>query len=176
MCHRLPSIAKMNSSRRPSPLAANAGDPNNLGMLWFSGWNPSSTHSERPMAREDADMGKLLDALNAAAAWRLKPEIARDQVAGAFQTASRRVGKAVDAARQPNLPLRKAGTLTLELPPRMLAACSEHHASKTLPRLCANATTACVLSRALNDSTGRTRIAIDSSLHQNCCFMTQCVK
>jgi hypothetical protein len=32
---------------------------------------------EWPMAREDADTGELLDPLNAAAAWRLKPEIAR---------------------------------------------------------------------------------------------------
>jgi hypothetical protein len=49
---------------------------------------------EWSMARENADMGDLLDALNAAAAWRLKPEIAVDQAAGAFQTASRRVGEA----------------------------------------------------------------------------------
>jgi hypothetical protein len=36
----------MNSSRRPSPLGANTGDPNNLGMPLSSGWNAG--HDQTP--------------------------------------------------------------------------------------------------------------------------------
>jgi hypothetical protein len=53
-------------------------------------------------------MGELLDALNAAGAGAAPPDDSKstvEQAADAFQTASRRVGRAVDAARQPDMPL-----------------------------------------------------------------------
>jgi hypothetical protein len=56
------------------------------------------------LVQEDADMGELLDALNALDAGGAAPEEPKstvDQAAKAFQSASCRVGEAVDAARQP---------------------------------------------------------------------------
>ena len=54
-------------------------------------------------------MGELLDALNAAGTGGAippdDPKSTVEQAADAFQTASRRVGQAVDAARQPDMPL-----------------------------------------------------------------------
>jgi len=63
---------------------------------------------DRPLVPEDADMGELLDALNTLDAGGAAPEEPKstvDQAAKAFQSASRRVGEAVDAARQPDMPL-----------------------------------------------------------------------
>ena len=68
-------------------------------------------------------MGELLDALNAADARGVPPDPKStvDQVADAFQTASRRVGDAVDAARQPDMPLDVLTKLVRQAPLQSLA-------------------------------------------------------
>jgi hypothetical protein len=74
--------------------------------------------------REDADMGELLDALNAVDARGAAPDEPKstvDQAAAAFQSASRRVGEAVDAARQPDMPLDVLARLVRQAPLPSLA-------------------------------------------------------
>ena len=73
---------------------------------------------------EDADMGELLDALNAADAVGATPEEPKstiNQAAEAFQSASRRVGDSVDAARQPDMPLDVLARLVRQAPLPSLA-------------------------------------------------------
>ncbi len=70
-------------------------------------------------------MGELLDALNGAgtggAAPPDDPKSTVEQAADAFQTASRRVGEAVDAARHPNMPLDVLTKLIRQAPLQSLA-------------------------------------------------------
>jgi ElaB/YqjD/DUF883 family membrane-anchored ribosome-binding protein len=73
---------------------------------------------------EDADMGELLDALNTLDAGGAAPEEPKstvDQAAKAFQSASRRVGEAVDVARQPDMPLDVLTKLVRQVPLQSLA-------------------------------------------------------
>jgi ElaB/YqjD/DUF883 family membrane-anchored ribosome-binding protein len=73
---------------------------------------------------EDADMGELLDALNTLDAGGAAPEEPKstvDQAAKAFQSASRRVGEAVDAAQQPDMPLDDLTKLVRRVPLQSLA-------------------------------------------------------
>jgi len=79
---------------------------------------------DRPLVPEDADMGELLDALNTLDAGGAAPEEPKstvDQAANAFQSASRRVGEAVDAARQPDMPLDVLTKLVRQVPLQSLA-------------------------------------------------------
>jgi ElaB/YqjD/DUF883 family membrane-anchored ribosome-binding protein len=69
-------------------------------------------------------MGELLDALNtldAGGAASEEPKSTVDQAAKAFQSASRRVGEAVDAARQPDMPLDVLTKLVRQAPLQSLA-------------------------------------------------------
>ena len=69
-------------------------------------------------------MGELLDALNALDAGGAAPEEPKStvhQAAKAFQSASRRVGEAVDAARQPDMPLDVLTKLVRQVPLQSLA-------------------------------------------------------
>ncbi|MEO6780180.1 MAG: hypothetical protein ABI407_03910 [Bradyrhizobium sp.] len=69
-------------------------------------------------------MGELLDALNAAEPGGVAPDDPKstvDQAAEAFQNASRRVGDAVDAARQPDMPLDVLAKLVRQAPLQSLA-------------------------------------------------------
>ena len=64
-------------------------------------------------------MGELLDALNAADAGNLAPDDPKstvEQAVETFQSASRRVGEAVDAARQPDMPLDVITRLVRQAP------------------------------------------------------------
>jgi hypothetical protein len=73
---------------------------------------------------EDADMGELLDALNTLDAGGAAPEEPKstvDQTAKAFQSASRRVEEALDAARQPDMPLDVLTKLVRQVPLQSLA-------------------------------------------------------
>jgi ElaB/YqjD/DUF883 family membrane-anchored ribosome-binding protein len=73
---------------------------------------------------EDAVMGELLDALNTLDAGGAAPEEPKstvDQAAKAFQSASRRVGEAADAARQPDMPLDVLTKLVRQVPLQSLA-------------------------------------------------------
>jgi hypothetical protein len=72
---------------------------------------------------EDADMGELLDGLNTLDANAVpdKPKSTVDQAAKAFQSASRRVGEAVDAAQQPDMPLDVLTRLVRQAPLQSLA-------------------------------------------------------
>ncbi len=69
-------------------------------------------------------MGELLDALNqldAGGAAPNEPKSTDDQAAKAFQSASRRVGAAVDAARQRDMPRDVLAKLVREAPLQSLA-------------------------------------------------------
>jgi hypothetical protein len=69
-------------------------------------------------------MGELLDALNAADAGGVAPDGPKstvDQATDAFRSASRRVGEAVDAARQPDMPLDVLTKLVRQAPLQSLA-------------------------------------------------------
>jgi hypothetical protein len=69
-------------------------------------------------------MGELLDALNtldAGGAAPDEPKSTVDQAAKAFQNASRSVGEAVDAARQPDMPLDLLTKLVRQAPLKSLA-------------------------------------------------------
>ena len=69
-------------------------------------------------------MGELLDALNtldAGGAAPDEPKSTVDQAAKAFQSASRRVGEAVDAPRQPDMPLDVLTKLVRQVPLQSLA-------------------------------------------------------
>ena len=69
-------------------------------------------------------LGELLDALNAASAGGVAPDEPKstvDQAAEAIQNASRRVGEAVDAARQPDMPLDVLTKLVRQAPLHSLA-------------------------------------------------------
>jgi hypothetical protein len=69
-------------------------------------------------------MGELLDALNtldAGGAAPDEPNSTVDQAAKTFQAGSRRVGQAVDAARQPDMPLDVLTKLVRQVPLQSLA-------------------------------------------------------
>ena len=67
-------------------------------------------------------MGELLDALNAAEAnGDATTRSAADQAADMFRAASQRVNEAIEAARDPGMPLDKISRLTREMPLQALA-------------------------------------------------------
>ena len=69
-------------------------------------------------------MGELLDGLNTLDAGGAAPEEPKstvDQAAEALQSATRRVGEAVDAARQPDMPLDVLAKLVRQAPLQSLA-------------------------------------------------------
>jgi hypothetical protein len=69
-------------------------------------------------------MGELLDALNAAGTGGAAPDDPKStfgQTAEVIQNASRRVGEAVDAARQPDMPLDILTKLVRQVPLQSLA-------------------------------------------------------
>jgi len=73
---------------------------------------------------EDAVIGELLDALNTLDAGGAAPEEPKstvDQAAKAYQSASRRVGEALEAARQPDMPLDVLTKLVRQAPLQSLA-------------------------------------------------------
>jgi hypothetical protein len=73
---------------------------------------------------EDADMGELLDALNAVEAGGVAPGDPKstiEQATEAFQSASRHVEEAVVAARQPDMPLDILARLVRQAPLQSLA-------------------------------------------------------
>ena len=92
------------------------------GVAVFYSRSPFRRLTAKPA--EDADMGELLDALNtldAGGAAPQEPKSTVDQAAKAFQSASRRVGEAVDAARQPDMPLDVLTRLVRQVPLQSLA-------------------------------------------------------
>jgi hypothetical protein len=67
-------------------------------------------------------MGELLDALNAADAGAdASTKSAIDQAADLFRVASRRVNEAIEAAREPGMPLDDISRLTRQMPLQALA-------------------------------------------------------
>jgi ElaB/YqjD/DUF883 family membrane-anchored ribosome-binding protein len=69
-------------------------------------------------------MGELLDALNTLDRGGTAPEEPKstvDQAAKAYQSASRRVGEALEAARQPDMPLDVLTKLVRQAPLQSLA-------------------------------------------------------
>jgi hypothetical protein len=73
---------------------------------------------------EDADMGELLDALNAVdrgGGATGKRRSAVEQAAQTFRNASRQVEDAIDAARQPDMPLDSLARLVKQAPLQSLA-------------------------------------------------------
>jgi hypothetical protein len=69
-------------------------------------------------------MGELLDALNAVETGRLPPRHRKstlEQVTETFQSASRQVEEAVEAARQPDMPLDILARLVRQAPLQSLA-------------------------------------------------------
>ena len=102
------------------------------GILRGAGQSPEGLRGVMPawpfclwkLQSEDADIGELLDALNtldAGGAAAEEPKSTVDQAAKAFQSASRRVGDAVDSARQPDMPLDVLAKLVRQVPLQSLA-------------------------------------------------------
>lgn len=103
------------------PLWPPCGQSNLPVVIAWNIWPPAPLGYE---ILEDADMGELLDALNAADAGGAAPDEPKstvDQAAEAFQRASRRVGEAVDAARQPDMPFDVLTRLVRQAPLQSLA-------------------------------------------------------
>jgi hypothetical protein len=67
-------------------------------------------------------MGELLDALNAADAGADAPtKSAVDQASNLFRAASQRVNEAIEAVREPGMPLDKISRWTRQMPQQALA-------------------------------------------------------
>jgi hypothetical protein len=71
-------------------------------------------------------MGELMDALNAADAGSIAPEISTDKSAAekaaeTFQSASQRVSDAIESGRQPGMPLDTIARLVRQAPLHSLA-------------------------------------------------------
>jgi len=75
---------------------------------------------------KESDMGELLDRLNAMDSRTRAPgepiRSVADQAAEAFRSASRRVNEAIEAVREPGMPLDTLSRLTRQAPLQALAA------------------------------------------------------
>jgi hypothetical protein len=122
-----PPISRRCRSNCASGMSSSSGTKTRAGDL-FPGRPRLGTFARRchwvTKVPEDADMGELLDALNAVDARGAAPDEPKstvDQAAEVFQRASRRVGDAVDAARQPDMPLDVLARLVRQAPLPSLA-------------------------------------------------------